>query len=164
MIWLLTSLALAETTKIETMTAASGVAVVLSCKEVGKIDDGGGDVGAIVRACRVSDSAGHTLTGAQIEAENAQSRQILAFVDLEEIQPLISGLQYIISVNTTSVPFPTWNGNYSTADLHISYTYYGSGRIVFLASDGVGKFLPPNSLDTLRKLLEQVKVELAAIK
>ena len=115
-------------------------------------------------------SSGKKEYGITVEVANSgeMKRDHTSYIDYDEIDSLLKGIDYISKVNGSSTKLSDFQADYRTkGELEIS-TFSSSGKIMVAVSSGIigqtSTFLDLTQLAQLRELIVKAKSSLDAIK
>ena len=155
-------------TKLEAFEKQTGTVVIKGYSEIGKIQE----MGKVSVDCiELTDpSTGTKQFGVIIEVAGGgkYEREDRSFIDYEEIDPLIRGIEYISKVTTSSTKLKNFEAIYKTkGDLQV-VTFSSSGKVdAAIKSGRIGAataFVSLAKLATFKDLLSQAKQKIDSIK
>jgi hypothetical protein len=140
-------------TQLEAFSAKSGSVVIKGYSNGGSIEGLAGRV-EITLMEFTDASLGKKQQGIVVEvaSSGSSSRKDRSYIDLDEIDGLIKGIEYIVKVDDSVTKLPNWEATYSTkGDLKV--TTYNDGRKVSAAISS-GTFSPVRTYLSIDKLKE----------
>jgi hypothetical protein len=142
-------------TKLELSTEAAGTILLKGYTEIGTIK---AEIGQVtVTALRLKNVRGEETQGLQVRALGHTGGSVgfgAAFLDYDEINGLLSGIDYISSVDGGATRLKNYEASYSTKD-DLKITIYNKSQGGRAAQVAVGSYGPVScdiSLDQLSKL------------
>jgi hypothetical protein len=156
-------------TKLEAFEKQTGTIVIKGYSEIGKIQE----MGKVSVDCiELTDpSTGKKQFGVIIEVAGGgkYEREDRSFIDYEEIDPLIRGIEYISKVTTSSTKLKNFEALYKTkGDVQVVTFSISSGKIdAAIKSGRIGTataYVSLAKLATFRDLLTQAKQKIDSIK
>jgi hypothetical protein len=158
-------------TKLEEFSARTGVVIIRGFEEIGYVY-GLYNTSVKVEAKEfVNVSTGKKEYGITIEVKEEKGRydkDSTSYIDYDEIESLISGIDYIAKVDKSSTKFSNFQADYNTkGDFKIS-TFSTSGKIMVAVSSGhvgrVAAYFNLSTLSEIRSLIEGAKNKIDALK
>ena len=158
-------------TKLEAFQAMIGVVIIKGFSRVGSATGpDGSSIEIETRELRNAES-GSKEYGMAIEVRDAgkPARRSLSFIDYDEMEPLLRGLEYLSKVDSSITQLNRYEADYRTrGDLVIS-AFSGRGGVVTLAISGgtfrkVTSFFRLEDLKAIRGLVIEAKNQLDAIR
>lgn len=158
-------------TKLEAFQAKSGTVLIKGFSRIGSVETRYGG-SAEVQSIELRDAASPLrVTGAVVTVKESGrlERESRSFVDYEEIDSLIKGLDYVARADSTITKLASSEANYSTkGDLQITVFSQQSGGLAAAISSGsigtVRAFVGVEDLSKFRALLIEAKAKLDAIR
>lgn len=153
----------APTTKIEAFSAKTGVVIIKGFSTVGRISGQGG-VSVEAREFRDASSPSTGVYGIAIEVKESSrlERESRSFVDQDEIDSLVSGIDYISKISKSITIMKDFEAEYRTRG-HFSITVFSDSRgglSLAVASGRIGRtsaYLKLSDLDQLKALILEAK-------
>jgi hypothetical protein len=160
------------TTKLEAFSARTGIVLVKGFTELGKIPGIGGLLTISAREFRDASNPKLTVYGVAFEVKETGrlERENTSFIDEEEIDSLLKGLDYLQKINRTVTTFGTFEAEYRTkGDLEIAVFSSSRDESIGLAvtSGRIGKtraYLKLGDIERIRGLLDEARKRIAAAK
>ena len=158
-------------TKLEEFSARTGAVIIRGFEEIGSAY-GLYNTSIKVEAKEFVDvSTGKKEYGITIEVKKEDGRydkENTSYIDYDEIDSLISGIDYIANVDKSKTKFSNFQADYNTkGDFQIS-TFSTAGEIMVAVSSGrIGKVLAYynlSSLTKIRTLIEKAKTKIDTFK
>ncbi len=120
-------------TKLETLIATSGAVLIRQSTEVGSIAGGSIRVAAII----VTNGANGTETkGLLITSSDGASGKKIAYVDNDEIPGLVSGIDYLASVDLATLKLANFEAIYRTrGNFSVAAFNSGDAKRAFISTD-----------------------------
>ena len=150
-------------TKIEAFSAKTGVVMIKGFSTVGRIR-GQGVVSVDAREFRDASSPKTGVYGVAIEVKEAGriERESRSFIDQDELDSLVSGIDYISKISKSVTVLKDFEAEYRTkGDFSITVFSDSSGGLsLAVASGRIGKtsaFLKLGDLDQLKALIIEAK-------
>ena len=150
-------------TKIEAFSAKTGVVMIKGFSTVGRVS-GRGIVSVDVREFRDASSPKTGVYGVAIEVKESGrlEREARSFIDQDEIDSLVSGIDYISKISKSVTVMKDFEAEYRTkGDFSITvFSDAGGGLSLAVASGRIGKtsaFLKLGDLDQLKALILEAK-------
>lgn len=157
-------------TKLEAFSARTGIVVIKGNTNVGVVT-GTGRVSVVAREFRDAGNPKAAQYGVALEVKEAGrlGRQSTSFIDEDEIDSLISGLEYISKIDRSATTLRNFEAEYRTKGDLAMVVFSGLGaELGFAVSSGrIGKttaFLKLADADRLLNLLGEAKNAIAASK
>lgn len=171
---LTSSLALAQeqaaaepATKLEAFQATTGTVVVRGFTTTGTVRGLGGVVTVDAREFRDASNPNKRVTGISISVKEASrlERENTSFIDAEEIESLLQGLDYIGKATKEVTSFENFEAEYRTkGDFRVTAFNDNSGQLNIAVSSGrIGKstvYLKASQLSELKALVEAARSKL----
>jgi hypothetical protein len=103
-------------TQLEAFQAKTGAVIIRGYTTVGTIKGLGGNVTVQAREFRDASNAGSRVTGISIEVKETTrlERESISFIDLDEIDSLLSGIDYIAKATKTITKLDKFEAEYRT--------------------------------------------------
>ena len=156
-------------TQLEAFEAQTGTVIVKGAGQIGSL--GVGTVDIIVISKESMDvSSGRKEYGMAIEADANNQRVWKKVVDYDEIDPLLSNLNYLAKIDYNVTPQPTFVAGYATkSGFRVgAFTSQRRGAIQFFLQDystnGARILITPTQLAQFQNLIEQAKKNLDALR
>lgn len=153
----------APATKIEAFSAKTGVVLIKGFLTVGRVR-GQGIVSVDAREFRDASSPKTGVYGVAIEVKESGrlERETRSFIDQDEIDSLVSGIEYISKISKSVTVMKDFEAEYRTkGDFSITVFSDSSGGLsLAVASGRIGKtsaFLKLGDLDQLKALILEAK-------
>lgn len=150
-------------TKIEAFSAKTGVVMIKGFSTIGRIQ-GQGTVNIDAREYRDASSPKTGVYGIRIEVKESGrlQRENKSFIDQDEIDSMISGIDYIAKISKSVTLLKDFEAEYRTKDDFSITVYSDSNGTLSLAvgSGRIGKssaFLKLGDLDQLKSLILEAK-------
>jgi hypothetical protein len=140
-------------TQLEAFSAKSGSVVIKGYSNGGSVEGFSGRV-EITLMEFTDASLGKKQQGIVVEvtSSGSSSRKDRSYIDLDEIDGLIKGIEYIIKIDDSETKLPNWEATYSTkGDLKV--TTYNDGRKITAAISS-GTYSPVRAYMNIEKLKE----------
>lgn len=158
-----------SSTKLETFQAKTGAVIVKGYKEVGSLSGLGGTV--TVTSWEFLDAqSGRKEHGIGIEVKESGrlEREERSFIDYDEIDSLIKGLDYISKIDASVSKLGNFEAEYKTRG-EFSVTTFGSDRGIRAAISAgrlshINVFIDLDKLPAFRKLVTDAKADLDSIR
>jgi len=157
-------------TKLEAFEAQAGAVLIKGITEVGSVKG----MGSVAVDCReFADAAtGRKEYGISIEVTGSGSfeRKDTAFIDYEEIDSLLKGIDYISKIDKSVTPLTTFEAVYRTkGDLQVTtFTTAANSKVQAAVQSGrfssASAFLSLDQLAKFRGLVADAKAKLDSIK
>lgn len=158
-------------TKLEEFSARTGVVIIRGFEEIG-LAYGLYSTSIKVEAKEfVNVSTGKRKYGITIEVKKEDKRydkESTSYIDYDEIESLISGIDYIAKIDKSRTKFSNFQADYNTkGDFKIS-TFSTAGKIMVAVSSGhIGKvsaYYNLSSLTEIRTLVQKAKTKIDTLK
>jgi len=158
---------LSPKTKMEEFSARKGTVIVGGFEEIGVISGHYGTSIKVEAKEYINVSTGKKEYGITIKVQKREishNEESISYVDYDEIESLISAIDYIAKVDKTSTRFQNFQADYNTkGDFRIS-TYSSEEKIMVLVSSGtirsVTAYFKFSSLSEIRSLIEKAKAKI----
>ena len=158
----------APATKLEAFQSRTGVVLIRGYSTVGSLRGMGGEVVVDAREFRDgSNPNSPRATGVSITVkENGRlERENMSYIDLDEIDSLLKGIEYISKVNNDVTKLALFEVDYRTkGDLRITVFNNAKGEVSAAISCGtIGRtqsFIKLTDLDKLREMISTAKSKL----
>lgn len=144
---------LAPATKLEGFTPSAGTVVTIGFTTFGR-------VGAVsVDAREVKDPSGRAIRGVVVEVAESQYRVERAFIDADEIDELLRGIDALLEVRANPTSFTQFEVRYQTKGslMLVAFNESGSSQIDYTVQAGrvthASSFLSDNEFKRFRALL-----------
>lgn len=154
-------------TKIEAFQANTGIVLIRGYTKVGTLRGLGGVVTVDAREYRDAEDPAKRITGISISVKETSrvERENTSFIDTDEIDGLLQGIDYIAKVSKEITTFEHFEVEYRTkGDFRLIVFNDSSGQLSLAISSGrVGKttaYLELKQLDELKKLVATAKSKL----
>jgi hypothetical protein len=155
-------------TKLEAFQARTGVVLIRGYTTVGSIRGMGATVVSVdAREFRDAANPNSRATGISIEVKESGrlERENTSFVDSEEIDALLKGIEYIAKIGKDVTKLENFEADYRTkGDLRIGVFSAAGGKVsAVVASGRIGRtraFIELKQLDELRRLIVAAKAKL----
>ncbi len=158
-------------TKLEEFSARTGVVIIRGFEEIGS------SYGLYSTSIKVEAKefvnvlTGEEEYGITIEVKKEDGRydkESTSYIDYDEIDSLISGIDYIAKVDKSRTKFSNFQADYNTkGDFKIS-TFSTAGKIMVAVSSGrigaVSAYYNLSSLTEIRTLIEKAKTKIDTLK
>ncbi len=158
-------------TKLEEFSARTGVVIIRGFEEIGS------SYGLYSTSIKVEAKefvnvlTGKKEYGITIEVKKEDGRydkESTSYIDYDEIDSLISGIDYIAKVDKSRTKFSNFQADYNTkGDFKIS-TFSTAGKIMVAVSSGrigaVSAYYNLSSLTEIRTLIEKAKTKIDTLK
>jgi hypothetical protein len=162
----------AETkTKLEAFQAKTGVVIIKGFSDAGSITDQfGGSLKVQSREFRDATSGLRVLgVTIQLKESSRLERESTSFIDYDEIDSLIKGLDYVSKIDNSSTQLSNFEAGYRTrGDLEITTFSDSKGNIGSAVSSGsigrVTTFFKLEDLTKIRQLIIDAKAKLDSIR
>lgn len=158
-------------TKLEQFSAKTGVVLIRGFHKIGSVQ-GLYSTSVNIEAKEFTNvTDGKKQYGITIESfkeDGRYDKQHTSFIDYDEIDSLISGIEYISKVKASVTKLEDFQADYSTrGDLKIS-TFSSGGRIMAAVTSGniggVGAYFNIEDLEKIKTLIKQSKEKIDEIK
>jgi len=158
-------------TKLEEFSARTGTVIVRGFEEIGKVH-GYYNTSITVEAKEfINVSTGKKEYGITIQVkkeEGKYDKENMSYIDYDEIESLISSIDYISKVDKTATKFSNFQADYKTkGDFEVS-TFSSGEQIMFAVSSGhIGKvtaFYHMSLLLEIKQLIKKAKEKIDALK
>jgi hypothetical protein len=158
-------------TKLEAFDQQVGIVIIKGYQDIGKVSE----LGAVSVDCAelINASTGNRQLGIRIEVKESGrlERENISFIDYDEIEPLLKGIDYISKVTSSATKLQNFEATYKTKG-DLSIVTFSSGREAGKISAGVksghigsaSAYISLEKLATLRNLISQAKQKLDSIK
>ncbi|WP_162995580.1 hypothetical protein OX462_21430 [Janthinobacterium sp. SUN098] len=157
-------------TKLEAFSARTGIVIVKGFSTIGVVN-GMGRVSIDVREFRDASNPKSVQYGVSFEVKESGrlERQSTSFIDEEEIDSLIRGLDYISKIERNVTTLGNFEAQYRTkGDLSMTVFSGTNGEVSFAVSSGrIGKtsaFLKLADAEKIRSLLNEAKAAISKAK
>jgi len=104
----------------------------------------------------------------QVKKEGRYDKENTSYVDYDEIESLISSINYISKVDKTATKFSNFQADYKTkGDFGVSTFSSGEKIMVAVSSGHIGQvtaFYNMSSLPEIRQIIEKAKAKIDALK
>ncbi len=158
-------------TKLEEFSARTGVVIIRGFEEIGTLSGLYSTSIAVDAKEFVNVSTGKREYGITIEVKKEDGRydkEDTSYIDYDEIDSLISGIDYIAKVDKSSTKFSNFQADYNTkGDFKIS-TFSSSDKIMVAVSSGqigrVSAYYKISSLTAIKTLIEKAKNQIDTLK
>jgi hypothetical protein len=162
----------APSTKLEAFSARTGIVVVKGYTELGKISGVGGVLTISVREFRDASNPKIAMYGVAFEVKETSrlERQNTSFIDEDEIDSLVKGLDYVQKINRSVTTLGNFEAEYRTkGDLEVSVfsTTRDEGIGLAITSGRIGKtvvYPKISDIERIRSLLDEAKKAITAAK
>lgn len=158
------------TTKLEAFSARTGIVLVKGYTSLGTVN-GMGRVSIDVREFRDASNPKSAQYGVAFEVKEAGrlERENTSFIDEDEIDSLMRGLDYISKIDRSVTTFGNFEAHYKTkGDLSFVVFSGRAGEVSFALTSGrIGKtqaFLKLSDVEQIRLLLSEAKKTIASAK
>jgi len=151
----------APKTKLEEFSARTGVVIIRGFQTLGKIDglySTSVEVDAKEFVNVSTNKRQHGITIKVVDKSGRYEKSNTSFIDYDEIDSLISGIDYIAKVNKSATNFSNFQADYSTkGSLKVS-TFSSSGKILAAIKSGrSSSYFNMESLKEIRELIAKAK-------
>jgi len=160
----------APATKLEAFSARTGIVLVKGYTPLGAVH-GTGRVAIDVREFRDASNPKSAQYGVAFEVKESGrlERESTSFIDEDEIDSLIRGLDYISKIDGSVTTFGNFEAHYRTkGDLSLAVFSGLGGEVSLAVSSGrIGRaraFLKHADIEQIRSLLEEAKKAIASAK
>lgn len=160
----------APATKLEAFSARTGIVLVKGYTTLGTVN-GMGSVSIDVREFRDASNPKSAQYGVAFEVKESGrlERENTSFIDEDEIDSLIRGLEYISKIDRSVTTFGNFEAQYKTkGDLSLVVFSGRGGEISLAVSSGrIGRtqaFLKLSDVEQIRTLLGEAKKSIASAK
>lgn len=156
-------------TQLEAFEAQTGTVIVKGAGQIGSLDVGTANITVISKESR-DVSTGYKEYGMAIEADANNQRVWKKMVDYDEIDPLLSNLDYLAKVDYNVTSQPTFVAGYSTkSGFRVgAFTSQRRGAIQFFLEDRSSNsariLITPTQLAQFQSLLAQARKNLDALR
>jgi len=156
-------------TKLEAFEAQTGTVIIKGAAQIGSLDVGTANVIVISKESK-DVSTGRKEYGMAIEADANNQRVWKKVVDYDEIDSLLSNLDYLAKIDYNVTPQPTFVAGYSTkSGFRVgAFTSQRRGAIQFFLQDYSTNtpriLITPTQLAQFQNLIEQAKKNLDALR
>jgi hypothetical protein len=156
-------------TQLEAFAAETGVVIIKGYSDIGEVVS----MGSIAVDCKEFTNAksGKKSYGMTIKVKEAGrlEREGRSYIDYEEIEALIAGIDYISKINSNVTKLSNFEATYSTkGDFSITVFNMSGGKLSIAVTTGyVGRtsaYLPMEKLPMLRSFIVQAKEKLDALR
>lgn len=155
-------------TKLESFERQSGTVVIKGYSEIGKVTG----LGSVTVDCMEFTNAttGQRQTGIVIDVieSGRLERSDRSFIDYDEIQPLLKGIDYINTITSKNTRLSSFEAVYKTKGDFQVITFSSSGKVEAAVRSGyIGPataYLTLQQLGQLRELISKAKKTLDSIK
>jgi len=158
-------------TKLEAFSATTGVVVVKGYTTIGSVGGWKGLVTVDAREFRDANNPSSAKYGVAITVKEpgGLQRENTSFIDEDEIDSLLQGLDYIIKIDASATSLESFEASYTTkGDLSVAAFATKGDDVNFAASSGrigrVTAFLKLADATELRQFLAQAKEAIGAAK
>lgn len=150
-------------TKIEAFSSITGIVMIRGFSTIGRVR-GQGVVTVDAREYRDASKPNQGVYGIAIEVKEPGrlERESRSFIDLDEIDALVRGLEYISKISKTVTPLKDFEATYRTkGDFSVTVFSNSNGGLSLSVDSGrIGKtsaFLTMSDLDALKALILEAK-------
>lgn len=156
-------------TKVETFQARTGVVLIKNFSEIAVLRGLGGAV-TVVSFEFIDAQTGKKEYGISIEAKESGrlEREGRAYVDYDEIDSLLKGVDYISKVDASQTKLKNFEANYKTkGELQVSVFNDREGTETAVSVGRIGRvsvYFKPDKFQEFRKIIVDAKAVLDAIK
>ncbi|WP_146115989.1 hypothetical protein [Malikia granosa] len=157
-------------TKLEAFSARTGIVLVKGYTEIGSVN-GMGQVSIDVREFRDASNPKSAQYGVSFEVKESGrlERKNTSYIDEDEIDSLIRGLDYIAKIDRGVTAFGNFEAHYKTkGDLSFVVFSGSSGEISLAVSSGrIGRtsaYLKINDVERIRSILGEAKKLISSAK
>lgn len=155
-------------TKLEAFDATTGVVVVIGFSSIGTVNGLYNTSAEVDVREMLNAQSGSKQYGLMIEVTGSRDSKARAFVDYDEIESLILGIDYILKIDKAITSLDSFQADYRTnGDLKLS-TFNSGGRILFSVEAGrIGaqsSFMTLENAATLRNIFAQAKSKIDEIR
>lgn len=158
---------LSPKTKLEEFSARKGTVIVGGLEKIGVVSGRYGTSIKVEAKEFLNVSTGKKEYGITIDVrkrEISYTEESTSYIDYDEIESLISGIDYISKVDKTSTRFQNFQADYNTkGDFRIS-TFSSEEKIMVLVSSGtngsVKAYFNFSSLSEIRSLIAKAKAKI----
>jgi len=156
-------------TQLEAFEAQTGTVIIKGAAQIGSLDVGTANVIVISKESR-DVSTGYKEYGMAIEADANNQRVWKKVVDYDEIDPLLSNLDYLAKIDYTVTALPTFVAGYATkSGFRVgAFTSQRRGAIQFFLQDystnSARILITPTQLAQFQNLIEQARKNLDALR
>ncbi|MCO5095155.1 MAG: hypothetical protein M9960_08155 [Xanthomonadaceae bacterium] len=154
-------------TKLEAFQATTGTVVVRGYTTAGTVRGLGGVITVDAREFRDASNLGKRVTGISISVKETSrlERENTSFIDAEEIESLLQGLEYIGKATKEVTSFENFEAEYRTkGDFRVTAFNDNSGQLNIAVSSGrIGKstaYLKAPQLQELKAFVEAARAKL----
>jgi hypothetical protein len=154
-------------TKLEAFQANTGIVVVRGYTTVGTLRGLGGNITVDAREFRDAANPSKRVSGISISVKETTrlERENISFIDVDEIDSLIQGLEYIGKASKDITKFENFEAEYRTkGDFRVTVFNDSSGQLSLAVSSGrIGKtsaYLKMAQLPELKQLVATAKAKL----
>ncbi len=154
-------------TKLESFQAKTGVVLVRGFTTVGKLRGLGGEITVDARDFRDAGNSGAHVSGISISVKESDrlERENVSFIDADEIDSLLTGLDYISKANKDSTKLDHFEVEYQTkGDFSVTVFNESNGNLAVAVSSGrIGKtttYLKLGDIPELVRLITSAKSKL----
>lgn len=158
-------------TKLEEFSTKTGTVIVRGFEEIGTIHGQFGTSITIEAKEFVNVSTGKREYGITIQVKKSDDRsdkENTSYIDYDEIESLISGINYISKVDNAATKFSNFQADYNTkGDFGVSTFSSGEKIMVAVKSGHIGEvtaFYNLSSLPEIRQAIEKAKAKIDALK
>ena len=157
-------------TKLEAFVAQDGVVIVKGFSEIGTFNGNYGGVVTVKAKEFINVNASKREYGITIEVKESGrlERENTSYIDYDEIDSLIKGLEYIAKVDKSATKLQNFQADYKTrGDLTISTFSRSSSIMVGVESGHLYKatvFFPLSDLQNFKNMIVQAKTKLDSIR
>jgi len=153
-------------TKVGAFIAKEGTVIVRGFSKIGTVKGSYGTSVTVEAHEAIDAGSGTKVLGIQVEVASGE-RSRTTYVDYDEIESLIKGLNYIEGLDASVTQMSDFQADYRTADDLEFSTYTYKGDVKFAAKSGriasVTAFLNISDIAKIKDLLVQAKAELDAL-
>lgn len=158
-------------TKLEEFSAKTGAVIVRGFEEIGTVHGLYSTSITVESKEFINVSAGKKEYGITIQVKKEDGRydkENTSYIDYDEIQSMISGIDYISKIDKTATKFSEFQADYKTkGDFGISTFSSGEKVMVAVSSGHIGQvtaYYNMSSLPAIRQIIEKAKAKIDALK
>lgn len=155
-------------TNIEAFIAKTGAVIIRGFSEIGSIRGQYGTSVTVEAREFINAQDGEKQYGISVEVVGSRDQSHSSYVDSDEIESLMQGLEYISQIDQSVTELDDFQADYKTKDDLVLSTYTSSGKIEFSVQSGsVGRqtaFLDLSDADQLKNFVQQAAQKINSVK
>lgn len=155
-------------TQLEAFAAKTGVVIIRGFSEVGTLKGQYGTSVTVEAREFTNAQNGQKEYGIAVKVTGGRDQDNTSYVDYEEIESLVQGLDYISKIDRAVTAMENFQADYRTQGDLVLSTYTSGGKIEFSVSSGrIGRqlaFLSLGDATKMRELVVQAKQRIDSMK